>query len=604
MAGIENNVTIKITPKLGITHALLKYAQENKMTFSDGSISDNEWYATLDKLAELQQARQKNNQKSIFTGGTDRKDYKTSFVVHPDQEIEFTKEEINTLFDAMGASFTKKPGSAATEEKPETETPAVETTVTETEEQTATEEVEEQTTEEVEEQTTEEVGEQTTEEVEEEETEESVENDPVIAAKGADGKYKLKFDITNDPDYEGECTSAIFQIEANTEEEFRDKLTKMQELKGIKVYDANYSDEEKEKIKDILIADLQSGDKLLQYAASTKFKALSINILNNEHRTAITDVIIDSKDSGILDRTIGDYNVLDLSEKRYEKLYNLTKDKDFIKDCKDNKREYVINNIKTTILKSNITPTEFKKQIIKESSNGLIENMWCHFLDKTSVMELMNDKELKLSNKAKIRIICATPYKYSADEMSQLVSKMGILKGDENFEQILNNKLQDADKDKFHIVKKGETLDNIVADYVLKKGIIKPLREVVDKEALELAKNWTNKDGLIAEQLKNGKITLDDMTERDGKKMTYREFLIKTADQKKIKWTEERQKEAAKQYLRDFRDTIANQLGLKSNSSSRFSKNKYNNLQTGQIIDFNKIQEWPQPSSFSWKLWY
>lgn len=567
MSGIENNVTIKITPKLGITHALLKYAQENKMTFSDGSISDNEWYATLDKLAELQQARQKNNQKSIFTGGTDRKDYKTSFVVHPDQEIEFTKEEINTLFDAMGASFTKKPGNAATEE------------------QTAAEE-------------------QTTEEVEEEETEESVETDPVIAAKGTDGKYKLKFDITNEPDYEGDCTSAIFQIEADTEEEFRDKLAKMQELKGIKIYDANYSDEEKEKIKDILIADLQSGDKLLQYAAATKFYAMSTDILNKEHRTAITDVIIDSKDSGILDRTTDYFNKLDLSEKRYEKLYNLTKDKDFLKDCKEKKREYVINNIKKTLLKSNITPLELKKQIVKESSNGLIENIWNHFLDKASVMELMNDKELKLTNKAKIRIICAAPDKYSADEMSQLVSKMGILKGDENFEQILNNKLQGADKDKFHIVQKGETLDNIIANYVLKRGIIKPLRDVVDKEALELAKNWTNKDGLIAEQLKNGKITLDDMTEHDGKKMTYREFLIKTADQKKIKWTEERQKEAAKQYLSDFRDEIANQLGLKSNSSSRFSKNKYNNLQTGQILDFNKIKEWPQPSTFSWKLWY
>jgi hypothetical protein len=75
------------------------------MEMSDGKITLAEWNATIDKLVEIQQARQNEGKKSIFTGGTDRKDYRTSFVVHPNQQIEFTKEEMESLYSTMGVSF-------------------------------------------------------------------------------------------------------------------------------------------------------------------------------------------------------------------------------------------------------------------------------------------------------------------------------------------------------------------------------------------------------------------------------------------------------------------------------------------------------------------
>jgi len=99
--------TVTVRKGQGLTQALLALVKKQKMEISDGVITAAEWDKTIDKLEEIQANRKKNGQASIFTGNTDRKDYKKSFVVHPEQEIEFTKAEMGELYEAMGVSFSK-----------------------------------------------------------------------------------------------------------------------------------------------------------------------------------------------------------------------------------------------------------------------------------------------------------------------------------------------------------------------------------------------------------------------------------------------------------------------------------------------------------------
>ncbi len=112
----------KITIKKGqgLTHALRDLVKEKNMVMSDGSISKAEWNNTMDKLAELQAKRSAEGKASIFTGGTNKTDYRTSFVVHPNQQIDFTEEEMNELYNAMGVSFaeTEKPAEPEAPAKP------------------------------------------------------------------------------------------------------------------------------------------------------------------------------------------------------------------------------------------------------------------------------------------------------------------------------------------------------------------------------------------------------------------------------------------------------------------------------------------------------
>jgi hypothetical protein len=104
-----------------LTQALMDLVVAQKMEMSGGKITLAKWNATIDKLAEIQQARASEGKKSIFTGGTDRKDYRGSFVVHPNQKIDFTKEEMASLYGAMGVSFKKAEASTTQEESEETE---------------------------------------------------------------------------------------------------------------------------------------------------------------------------------------------------------------------------------------------------------------------------------------------------------------------------------------------------------------------------------------------------------------------------------------------------------------------------------------------------
>lgn len=119
-------VKIQIKKNLGITHALKDLVEQQKMELSDGKITAKEWNAVLDKLIEIQQNRKANGQASIFGGGTDktRNGWHNSFIVHPNQEIEFTADEIGQLYEAMGAKFTKDSKPVAPAEKPVAQPPA------------------------------------------------------------------------------------------------------------------------------------------------------------------------------------------------------------------------------------------------------------------------------------------------------------------------------------------------------------------------------------------------------------------------------------------------------------------------------------------------
>lgn len=110
--------SITIQKGQGITQALLELIKKQKMEMSDGSISAAEWNATIDKIVEIQESRKNDNKASIFTGGTDRTSGKGNFVVNPNQTIEFTKEEIESLYKAMGVSFGADSVQAKPEDKP------------------------------------------------------------------------------------------------------------------------------------------------------------------------------------------------------------------------------------------------------------------------------------------------------------------------------------------------------------------------------------------------------------------------------------------------------------------------------------------------------
>lgn len=111
-------VSIVIKKGQGLTQALRDHANKLGMEKSDGTISKQEWNRTIDKLVEINQKRKEAGQGSIFTGGTDRHDYKHSFVVHPNQKIDFTEEEINSLYESMGVSLRTTAAAQQQEQTP------------------------------------------------------------------------------------------------------------------------------------------------------------------------------------------------------------------------------------------------------------------------------------------------------------------------------------------------------------------------------------------------------------------------------------------------------------------------------------------------------
>ena len=107
---VQGNTRIVITKPYGITHALKKLVEENPYaTMSDGKITLSQWQKTLETLDKIQEERLKNNQAPIFRGGNDKTSngWKTSYIVYPDQNIEFTQEEMTSLYQSMGVQINE-----------------------------------------------------------------------------------------------------------------------------------------------------------------------------------------------------------------------------------------------------------------------------------------------------------------------------------------------------------------------------------------------------------------------------------------------------------------------------------------------------------------
>jgi len=109
---MANEITtqkITIQKNMGLTQALKAHVLKNNYTMSDGNISAKEWNKTIDVLESINEKRKKAGSTPIFTGGTDRSKagWHTSFIVHPNQEIEFTKDEMKELYEAMGVTLDK-----------------------------------------------------------------------------------------------------------------------------------------------------------------------------------------------------------------------------------------------------------------------------------------------------------------------------------------------------------------------------------------------------------------------------------------------------------------------------------------------------------------
>lgn len=108
---VNEKTTIVIKKNKGITHALRDYIKSNpNSVITDGKITPKEWSAALDALVEINNNRKSENKTPIFTGGTDktRAGWHTSFVVHPEQKIEFTSEEMDSIYKALGVTFKKE----------------------------------------------------------------------------------------------------------------------------------------------------------------------------------------------------------------------------------------------------------------------------------------------------------------------------------------------------------------------------------------------------------------------------------------------------------------------------------------------------------------
>jgi len=97
----------------GITYALKRHIdeqiREGNMIASDGRITRDEWENAIDKLADIERARNASGGDSIFNNsGLDKKDYTKNFIVHTGQTITFTDAELADIYSALGVEVTKK----------------------------------------------------------------------------------------------------------------------------------------------------------------------------------------------------------------------------------------------------------------------------------------------------------------------------------------------------------------------------------------------------------------------------------------------------------------------------------------------------------------
>lgn len=114
MANEISAQSIQISKNQGLTQALRAHVAK------DAKVTAQQWDKTIDTLIRINEQRKASGAATIFTGGTDKSKagYHTSFIVQPNQKIDFSKDEMAQLYSAMGLSLG---ATAAKEETDKTE---------------------------------------------------------------------------------------------------------------------------------------------------------------------------------------------------------------------------------------------------------------------------------------------------------------------------------------------------------------------------------------------------------------------------------------------------------------------------------------------------
>ena len=101
MANEISAQSIQISKNQGLTQALRAHVAK------DAKVTAQQWDKTIDTLIKINEQRKASGSATIFTGGTDKSKagYHTSFIVQPNQKIDFSKDEMAQLYSAMGLSI-------------------------------------------------------------------------------------------------------------------------------------------------------------------------------------------------------------------------------------------------------------------------------------------------------------------------------------------------------------------------------------------------------------------------------------------------------------------------------------------------------------------
>lgn len=106
--------SIQIQKGQGLTQALRAHVGK------DAKISAQQWDRTIDTLIKINNERKAAGSEAIFTGGTDKskKGYHNSFIVKPNQTINFTGDEMKELYQSMGLTLGETKEEVKNEEEP------------------------------------------------------------------------------------------------------------------------------------------------------------------------------------------------------------------------------------------------------------------------------------------------------------------------------------------------------------------------------------------------------------------------------------------------------------------------------------------------------
>ncbi|MBR2430364.1 hypothetical protein IKB17_02730 [bacterium] len=122
------NYEIRISNQ-GITYELKKLVEKEfpNSIMSDGNISASEWQATLEELKNINDERTSSNKKSIFGGcdNTDNPNWQSCFIVKMGDVIQFTRDEMNRLLNAMGITVNNDSNSLEVDDPASVETQLV-----------------------------------------------------------------------------------------------------------------------------------------------------------------------------------------------------------------------------------------------------------------------------------------------------------------------------------------------------------------------------------------------------------------------------------------------------------------------------------------------